>query len=162
MVKILENIIMYIASLALVIMTLLITVDSIFRYIFNKPIIGVLEITENILMVAIVYLGLSYTSRGDGHIRIDIFSRKFPDILKRISNTVFNIIALIFFSVIGYQAWKQTVNAIQINQLSSGAVEFPMAPAYFLVVVGAFLLAIRLLMEAIKQLFKENEEKLEE
>ena len=161
-IKIIENITMYIASICLIVMTSLITVDSIFRYFLNKPIIGVLEVTENILMVGIVYLGLSYTSRGDGHIRVDIFSRKFPKKLQRINMFIFNIVAVVFFSIIGYQAWLQTVNAIQINQLSSGAVEFPMAPAYFLVVLGAILLSVRLFMEAIKQLFKENEVKLED
>lgn len=149
---ILENIILYVASTILVAMTLLITVDTLFRYFLHRPIVGVLEITEYIFMVAIVYFSLSYTSREQGHIRVDFLSRLLPNVMQKVNEIIFNLVATVMFVIIGYLAWNQTTNALRIKQLSTGAIEFPMAPAYMIVVIGCFILSIRLLFETIKKL----------
>jgi TRAP-type C4-dicarboxylate transport system permease small subunit len=155
-VSFLENVTIYIASLILVCMTLLITIDTLLRYFFNQPIMGVLEITEYIFMVIIVYFGMSFTSREGGNIKIEFLRSSFPTFLKKAVDIITNITAILFFIIIGIQAWKQTVNAFELKQLSSGAVEFPMAPAYFFVVIGTFLLSLRLVADTLKLIFNKR------
>lgn len=146
----LENIMLYIVSIVLVSMTLLITADTISRYFFNKPILGVLEITENIFMVTIVYFAISITSREGGHIKIEFLSRHLPKNIQKLNSIIFNLITVIIFLIIALQSWKQTTSAIETNKLSSGVIEFPMAPSYFIVVIGSSLLCLRLITESVK------------
>lgn len=148
-VSFIEDLLAYIACAVLVFMSIMISTDTILRYFFNSPILGVLEISEYLLMVAIVFFGMSLTSREGGHIKIEFVSRYIPGKIKKWVDIIINIIAVIFFYIIGLQAWKQTLKAIEVNQLSSGAVEFPMAPGYFIVVLGAFLMCIRLIIEMV-------------
>ena len=44
--------------------------DALSRYLLNRPIIGAYEITEKYLMVAAIFLGLSYAYRGGVFIRV--------------------------------------------------------------------------------------------
>lgn len=151
-----ENIALYFASFILICMTLLISIDTLCRYFLHKPIIGVLEVTEFIFMVIIVFFGLGFTSREKGHIRVDFLSHYLPKRLQKINEFIFNIITLCFFIIIGLQAWKQTLNAMRINQLSAGAVEFPMAPAFLIVVFGCLILCLRLGFDTLKLLLNEK------
>jgi hypothetical protein len=49
---------------ALFAMMCLTTVDAVWRYLFNSPIVGAYEITEKYLMLTCIFLGMSFTYRG--------------------------------------------------------------------------------------------------
>ncbi len=51
-------------------MMCLTSADALSRYLLNSPIIGAYEITEKFLMVAAIFLGLSYAYRGGVFIRV--------------------------------------------------------------------------------------------
>ena len=51
-------------------MMCLTSADALSRYAFNRPILGAFEITEKYLMVAAIFLGLSYGYRGGLFIRV--------------------------------------------------------------------------------------------
>ncbi len=51
-------------------MMCLTSADALSRYAFNRPILGAFEITEKYLMVAAIFMGLSYGYRGGLFIRV--------------------------------------------------------------------------------------------
>ena len=48
------------------------------RYLLNSPILGAYEITEKYLMVATIFLGLSYAYRGGVFIRVTFLVDRLP------------------------------------------------------------------------------------
>lgn len=56
--------------------------DALSRYLLNRPIIGAYEITEKYLMVAAIFLGLSYAYRGGVFIRVTFLVDRLPRPLK--------------------------------------------------------------------------------
>ncbi len=59
----------------------LIDANILMRKLFNEPVTGTLEITEGAL-VLIIFLGLAYTQRRRGHIRVTLLTRYFPQSLR--------------------------------------------------------------------------------
>ena len=68
----------YAGVLATFVMMLLTSADALSRYLLNRPIIGAYEITEKYLMVAAIYLGLSYAYRGGVFIRVTFLVDRLP------------------------------------------------------------------------------------
>ena len=65
-----ERLLILAGAFATFAMMCLTSADAISRYLFNSPIVGAYEITEKYLMVAAVFLGLSFAYRGGGFIRV--------------------------------------------------------------------------------------------
>ena len=59
-----ELVLVYASVLAALTMMCLTSADALSRYLLNRPIIGAYEITEKYLMVATIFLGLSFAYRG--------------------------------------------------------------------------------------------------
>ena len=65
-----ELALLYAGILATFAMMCLTSADALSRYLLNRPIMGAYEITEKYLMVAAIFLGLSYAYRGGVFIRV--------------------------------------------------------------------------------------------
>lgn len=149
LITLIEKIAMIIASIILVMMAIMISADTVLRYFFHKPIMGVLELTEGFFMVAIVYLGISATYTAGEHIRVDFLSQYINEKVKVVNEVILNLIAIVFLFIIVVQTWNRVAIAIELNQTTTGAVNLPMAPAYFLVVFGVLLLCVRMSLSTI-------------
>ena len=65
-----ELALLYVGVFATFAMMCLTSADALSRYAFNRPILGAFEITEKYLMVAAIFMGLSYGYRGGLFIRV--------------------------------------------------------------------------------------------
>src|SRR5258708_12339563 len=65
-----EIALLYVGVFATFAMMCLTSADALSRYTFNRPILGAFEITEKYLMVAAIFMGLSYGYRGGLFIRV--------------------------------------------------------------------------------------------
>lgn len=61
----------------LALMMFLTGTDVTLRYIFNRPIAGAYELTE-LMMVILVFWGLSYTQLEKGHVAIELVFSRLP------------------------------------------------------------------------------------
>ena len=141
-----------VSRLSLLVMMLLITADTVGRYFFNRPIHGVLEISELYLMGAVIFFGLSYTLREEGHIRVDLFSRKFGPLLKSILEVIFNILSLLLFIAITYRSAGITYRAFVNNEVVFGIIDWPVYLSWVIVPIGTGMISLRLLSEIVKNI----------
>ena len=131
--------------LSTLIMMVLTSVDALLRYLFNNPIIGVYEITEDYLLVALVFLALSYTYRKGRHVRVEAIAQFIPDRIMGPIDAVLRIAAFAFFLLVTIAGWQVFAHAVEIKEFSSNILRYPLAPAYFLVVLGCALLCLRII-----------------
>ena len=82
-----------IAGFIVLYMVFAVTVDVILRYVFNSPTVWVVE-TSTYLLVVMTSLGLAYTLREKGHVRVDIVVNRFP---KKFRNWMMVISSICFF-----------------------------------------------------------------
>lgn len=144
----LEIIFLRLSQVALVIMMLLTTADAISRYVFKQSIVGAYEMTELYLMVAAVFLSMSFVQKIDGHIRLDILFDRFPTRVQNGLNAVFYIVTAALFFFIGLKGFTMTVEAFQY--LAAGLINLPLWLSYIWIPIGSFLLVIRLLFTAVR------------
>lgn len=135
------------SCLALVLIMLLTTADVVLRKLADSGIAGVYGVTEDYLMVAIVFLSISHVYRSGGHIRVTLFEKTIPHILRPFLNLFKNLTALVFFGIIAIMGWKTAMSALSFGEVSSGALIYPIAPALFIVPLGAGLTCLRIIQE---------------
>ena len=73
-----ERVLVYAGVVAMLAMMCLTSADALSRYLFNRPILGAYELTEKYLMVAAIFLGLSYAYRGGMFIRVTFLVDRLP------------------------------------------------------------------------------------
>jgi TRAP-type C4-dicarboxylate transport system permease small subunit len=107
---------------------------------------GAYEITEKYLMVAAIFLGLSYAYRGGVFIRVTFLVDRLPPALKQVANHVAHLLSLAFCAFIlvatGQQAWRGLHDDTTLS-----ALPLLVGPAYCLVPLGFLALTVVMLAD---------------
>lgn len=129
-------------------MTLLITVDVLGRAV-GVPTYIAIEMS-GYMLVGIVFLGLAYTQRKGGHIKIIMLTSKLSPGKRKLLEIATLVVALIF---IGWLAWA-TLGPVMQNYIlkatSLTMVRTPLWIPYGFITVGLVMLGIELMIELIK------------
>ena len=141
-----ERALVWLAVLAAFAMMLLTSADALLRYVFNTPIIGAYEITEKYLMVASVFLGMTYAYRGGAFIRVTFLVDKLPTAWRLAADYLAYFVSLaccmFFVGATGLQAWR----ALGDNT-TMATVPILVGPSYCLVPIGFFALTLLMLRD---------------
>ena len=130
------------------ILMFLTVVDVSLRYFFNRPLRGTYELTE-LMMVAIVVLGLGYTAATGGHISVDIIVNRFKGRSRLIVDVINLILGIIIFSLIAWQSTEYAFSALKTGE-HSDILKVPTFYFKILVPIGSTMLVLELLMQLLK------------
>lgn len=145
-----------IAMSVLFIMMLLTASDVIFRYIFNRPIAGSIELTE-FMMATMVSFGIAYCAVLGGHVSVDVVVSLLSQKVRTIIGIITTLLSLGLFLLITWQ------NVLYIKEIFDSGLESPvlLLPAYpyigaVAIGFGALCLVLlmnffQLLSEAVKK-----------
>lgn len=134
---------------AVILMMLLVTADITGRKLFGMPVPGSVELTEDYLMISLVYLAMSYVYTEGGHVRVTLFRRFIPESMKTPIDVLLSLMGLVFFLIMTVRGWITMIRAIQFGEFSSSVLAYPLAPAYFILALGSALLCYRILETVI-------------
>ena len=141
-----ELVLVYASILAAVAMMCLTSADALSRYLLNRPIIGAYEITEKYLMVATIFLGLSYAYRGGVFIRVTFLVDRLPAWLKLLAQYLAHLASLLFCLIILIATTQQAVRGLS-DDTTLSALPLLVGPAYCLVPLGFFALTVIMLID---------------
>lgn len=148
--KFINNFEEYFCVWSLAIMTILVFIQVVMRYVFRNSLSWSEELARYIFLW-LSWIGASYAVKERSHFRVEMFANK----LKGRSRQVFELFVLLvwfgFCVFLAYQGSAVTRHLLTRGQISA-AMEIPMAYAYASVPVGAGLMALRLIVE-IRRLF---------
>ncbi|MDK2868056.1 MAG: TRAP-type transport system small permease protein [Clostridiales bacterium] len=145
-----DDIIIKISSAILFIMMIWVFSDAVGRYVFNHPLPGTLEITEEYLMVCLVFLSISYAQKHKAHVRVDLFIHYIPERMLKITDIIMQLFMLFYAMLLTKQALAQALWCIEVNSTSRGSLGYPLAPAYFLMGLGLLMTSVRILFELVE------------
>src|SRR5699024_6894790 len=140
----------FLSKVALILMMLVTSIDSLGRYLLSKPLVGAYEFTEMYLMIIVVFLSISFVMKNGGHIYLDIVIYRLSKKAQNYLNVFFYILATLFILVVGYQGLMATLSAWNNNHIGTGVVAWPYWLSYIWIPVGSLLLAIRLILMSIE------------
>ena len=136
-------------ALATFAMMCLTSADAASRYLFNRPIVGAYEITEKYLMVAAVFLGLSYAYRGGGFIRVTFLVDRLPGGLKALADYFAHAISLAFCLILLFATTQQAIRALA-DDTTLSALPILVGPAYWFVPLGFLALTVLVLRDLFR------------
>ena len=128
------------------IMVLLVVANVCGRFLFEQPILGIVELIE-MMMVIIGFFAIVYTAIHRGHVRVDLLLSRLSIRTKAILSSIGFLLSAATFAIITYQG---TINAIYYAknlEQTSTVLAVPFAPFKFIMALGCLLLSLRLLVE---------------
>lgn len=130
----------YIGALALFILMLLTTADVTGRYLFNKPILGTIELTE-ILILLIVFSFMANTQAEKRHVSVDLFFRRFRRPVRLGVELAIGTVCLVLMGLI---VWRSGLMAVELKQaaMRSNNLHIPKYPLAIYVMIGCFAMCI--------------------
>ncbi len=141
-----EVVLVYAAIAAMAAMMILTSADALFRYAFNSPILGAYEITEKYLMVAAIFLGLSYAYRGGVFIRVTFLVDRLPPAWKIAANHLSHALSLLYCAIFIAATFQQALRSLS-DDTTMTVLPILTGPAYMLVPVGFFAMMVLMLTD---------------
>lgn len=135
-----------ICALAILSMTLLGGFDVISTALLGRPIPGVYEMTET-LMVVTVFLALGYLHRERAYISVDVLYQQFGFRTQRLADYLSLLLIVVMFGLVSWRAWDMALRSWRIGEYSVGLVQFPIYPSKFAFAIGCSLLVVSCLAD---------------
>lgn len=132
-----------IAGLALLVMTLIITMDVVLRYAFT-PTKWVHEFSAY-LMVVLVFLGLAYTLKENAHIKVDILVVRLPRRIQDWMKVIHSSIFLVFTIILLYFNWHLFAQSFALKSTSYTSADVIIWPAQLFMPLGFAILGLLLI-----------------
>ena len=129
-------------------MALIVVLDILLRVLFNKPILGVIEL-ETFMLAILCFFSLAYTKIKEGHVSVDIFVGRFSQKFRLILNSIFFIFSIYLFAVISWEYVLQALEAVEVGE-ATVVLTWPMWPFYVLTSFGCALMALVLLNQFLE------------
>ena len=117
----------------------------------GRPVLGTLEFTES-TMVLVVFGALAYAQERRAHIRVELLYSHAGPRGKSFMEAVTHIVAFIFFALVAWQGYGELLYSWEIKESTMGSVRFPLYPARVLLLVGVWLLLMRLAIDIVQDI----------
>lgn len=147
----LESLLILIGGLAVLSLMLFAVVSVAGRNFFNQPLAGYVDWIEQV-MPLIAFLGIAYTQRTGGHIRMDMFISRLRGRLLWLAELVSVSLMLMLVMALIYGSWFHFERSFDFSATlwsrdSSMDIALPLWPAKLLVPVSLGVVALRLMLQ---------------
>ncbi|OGN91798.1 MAG: hypothetical protein A2Z70_00505 [Chloroflexi bacterium RBG_13_48_17] len=144
---------MNIVAMSVLVAMMLLTVSDVFlRYVFKKPILDSISLTEY-MMVCGVFLALAWCEVNGKHVTVDIVVSRFSPKIQTIFSIGTYFVELGLCSLITWQSFLETL-AIRQLQKASLLLGVPVYPFYFILTFGFALFSLVMLTRFIYYLYE--------
>ncbi len=134
-------------------MMILIVFEVIMRYIVHQPPMVADEFSAY-LLVALAYIGMGYTWRTGGHVRINILTQKLPSRASSWLRFVGILLALIFTYIMVQMSFEMTLYSFARNLKSSTWILTPLRWPHLTVFIGFALMFLTLLADLVRAVLR--------
>ena len=141
------NVLSVAAGVLIALMMLEVCVDVFMRYFLNRPIPWTIEFTQY-AMIFILYLGVAWVLRDNGHVVMDIVIIRMNHKSRNLTNSITSIMAAIVCFIITWYGVLVNVDYFQSGYMYGEVLNIPAFSLQFIVPLGMFLLAIQFLRRA--------------
>lgn len=139
-----------ISAFILFLMMMLIVIDVVFRNSVGFTLKALVEITGDYLMIIIVFLTLSFTHMYRDHLSVDVMMNRVPLRLRKILALLSNLIVFLLLLGVAILNFMQGMEFVKNGTVSNSVINYPMAPAIFIVSLGYFILSIRFFIDIVR------------
>ena len=143
-----------VVSLAVLVVMLAATVYDVFsRFIFDKPIAGVIEFS-GVYLPAFTFLGLAMTQRLKGNINVTFGLQMLSPRRRKVFEFLGLLLSLLFVATMGWQSSSGALHSFGLREYHWGVVGITILiwPAKVAVAVGLWMLCLEYVVELLRTL----------
>jgi len=140
-----ESALTLLGGIVIFLLVLLTTVNVLGRWLLSIPISGYIDWLEQ-AMAFFAFLGLAYTQREGGHIRMDMLVSRLQGRMLWLSEFISTLLMFIITLILIYGSYLHFLRAFEIGD-SSVDINLPTWPAKLVVPFAFTVLALRLLLQ---------------
>jgi len=140
----------YISVIAILLTAVWIFGDVVGRFVFRHPIPGTTELVKTGILT-IVFLGVTYTLKKDGHVRTTVLLSHLSARTQSVLKMLGAILGIIAFALLAAYGWEAAMKAWDVREFEGVQVRVPTYPSRFIVVLGSVLMTIQYLIIAIQE-----------
>lgn len=126
-------------------MALIVTYEVVVRYAFGRPTIWVTEIASYML-VAVAFLGASWTLKCGGHIRMDLLIEIGGPRLRATSDIAMFAVATLVSAALAWTGWNMAIANYNFGWNASTLLSTPLWIPQMLIPVGSAMLLVQSLI----------------
>lgn len=145
----LNKVFVALTHVALLAMATLISIDALGRYLFNSPLGGMEELSDEFFMPALIYLVAAHIYDTGGHISITTLTDFFPRRLRAFLVWTGDLLGTLFFGLITWAVARRMVEAYQFHEYSSSPLNYQLGHSYAIVAAGCALLTLRMAVAVV-------------
>jgi TRAP-type C4-dicarboxylate transport system permease small subunit len=150
---ILDRVLLWTATVALIAIMLLTVVSVTGRYVFSAPIPDDLVFSEMLLVVA-VFLPLAYVQRKNEHVNVTLFTDLLPLRWQQVCELVGLAIGCVFFGTLAAATFTDFQQAWDVGAYVDGPLKLPEWPSRFAVFFGITMFFVRLVRDFFVGLYR--------
>lgn len=142
-----ENAFAALAALALGLMLLVMVVEVVMRYALSAPLGWTVGFVQDYLMVAVFFLGLSYSYRTGAHVTIDFLYQRCGPRGRLAMSLTGQVLSFALFALIFGAGIAATAHAWSLHEIPApggGALSWPTWTSHVFVPLGTGVLLLRL------------------
>ncbi|MDI5984620.1 TRAP transporter small permease subunit [Halomonas sp. M4R5S39] len=131
--------------------------EVIARYVFNASTIWAFDLSYMATGAAFM-LGVAWTAKIDGHVRVDFLSQRFSARISRSINAVvyLGMVAPIM-SCMAWYGWHRAARALTSGEVETVSIWAPkMWPFYSVIAVGLTIFTLQIVVQGVRFLQREN------
>jgi TRAP-type C4-dicarboxylate transport system permease small subunit len=138
----------FLSVLCIVVMLVAIVADVTRRTLAGQAVAGVVELGE-VIMVAIVFLGLGYAERRGAHVSMTLFVRRLPPRAAAIVNGAGLLLVVLVVGWMVYVTADRALASFEAKEFRFGLVRVPVWPARIAIAVGLAVYFLELLFRLV-------------
>jgi TRAP-type C4-dicarboxylate transport system permease small subunit len=146
----LNKILMFVGSVAVLLLMSIATVNVVARFFFNAPYRGAYELVGFMGAIVIAF-ALGYTQKRKDHIVVDILTEKFPKRVNKILDGVNYFITTIFFAIVSWQVFVWGMKISKAGEVSE-TLKIMFHPFIYSVSLGFAVFSLTLILDFLKNL----------
>ena len=140
----------YASGIALLSLMLLTVADVTGRYVFNNPISGTIEISQQ-MMAFIILLGLAFTLVKGVHVSVGLVFDRLPRRLQILARVVADITGLCLCVLLTWGSWVQFWDSWIVGEWMPAAVRIPWWPAKLVMPIGFCFMSIEFFIRLLSR-----------
>ncbi len=132
----------------ILVLMLVITVDVVGRFVFNKPLPGGVEISS-LLFVWVIFLPLAYVLFEGNHVRLTLLLLHFPQQGRSIAELINATFSLFFFGFLMYAGGSQFWESFRVGETMAAPIWIPLWLGKLAVPLGCFFMVVQLCIDLV-------------
>lgn len=132
-------------SVVIMLMMIMIVADVGGKYFFRAPIPGATEIVAYYMMVACVFLPITYSEAACKAIYVEIIAERLPQFPRRVLDITACVFTIAFYLVLIRQYWLASMHAFKVREFVAGAWNVTIWPSKFIIPIALTMAVIILI-----------------